>query len=355
LMSAGAVLLLIVPQAARAQTPPVGNSPVIPAAASFSGNAALVNGEPVLESAVQRELRFAAPEDLPKLRPAIVNNLVDLMLIDQYLRAAKVDTPAAEVETRLKKMQDEAKTQGNMELSQLLAKLGVTETELRTMVTADLRWENFLKSQADNAKLEQFFNANKIMFDGSQVRGRHILLALKADAPAAEKAAAQAKLRSFRAEIEKKATELAVKIDSTANSITQAKAKLQAVETAFGEVAAKESDCPSKRSGGDLGWFPRIGRMVENFAATAFVLEPGTMSDVVETQFGYHLMLVSEKMPGKEVKFADLKDEVREVYGERLKQVMVPQLRQRAQITITPVATTGTIPEAAVTPPSVGK
>jgi len=312
-----------------------GNSNVVPAGATSGGNAALVNGEAIPESAVQRELRFAAPEDLPKLRPAIVNNLVDLLLVDQYLRAAKIDSPATEVESRMKKMQDEAKTQGNLELPQLLAKLGVNETELRTMVTADLRWENFVKSQANEAKLEQFFNNNKVMFDGSKVHGHHILLAAKADTAPADKAAAQAKLRQLKADIEKRAAELNAKTNPAADSVTKTNGKLQAIETAFAEIAEKNSDCPSKKNGGDLGWFPRMGRMVEAFAAAAFALEPGQMSDVVETQYGFHLILITEKMPGKDVKFAQLKDETREVYGERLKQVMIPQLRQRAQINIT--------------------
>jgi parvulin-like peptidyl-prolyl isomerase len=323
----------------QAQTPgSTGTGNVVPASANSSGNAAIVNGEAILESAVQRELRFAAPEDLPKLRPAIVNNLVDLLLIEQYLRAAKVDAPTTEVEARMKKMQDEAKTQGNLELPQLLTKLGVTESELRTMVTADLRWENFVKSQADDMKLEQFFTNNKVMFDGSKVHGHHILLAVKAGAAPADKAAAQAKLRQLKGDIEKRAAELNGKTDPSADTVTKSKAKLQAIETAFAEVAEKNSDCPSKKNGGDLGWFPRLGRMVENFAAAAFILEPGQMSDVVETQFGFHLILVTEKMPGKEVKFAQLKEETREVYGERLRQVMAPQLRQRAQISITPTA-----------------
>jgi peptidyl-prolyl cis-trans isomerase C len=320
----------------RAQAQSNTGSNVVPVGASTGGNAAVVNGEAIPESAVQRELRSASPEEIAKLRPVIVNNLIDLVLIDQYLRAAKIEAPAAEVEARMKKMRDEAKTQGNLELPQLLAKLGVTETELRTLVAADLRWENFVKSQANEAKLEQFFNSNKVMFDGSKVHGHHILIAVKADAPA-DKAAAQAKLRQLKADIERRAAELTSKADPTADSIAKSKAKLQAIETAFAETAEKNSDCPSKKSGGDLGWFPRLGRMVENFAAVAFTLEAGQMSDVVETQFGFHLILVTEKMPGKEIKYAELKDDVREVYGERLKQVMAPQLRQRAQISITPV------------------
>jgi peptidyl-prolyl cis-trans isomerase C len=319
-----------------AQPPEQVPPPVIQA--STSGVAAKVNGEVITEAAVARELKFASPQDVAKLRPAIVNNLVDLMLIDQYLRAAKIEAAPAEIETRFKKMQEEAKTQGNMDLKQLLEKLGVTEEELRTMLVADLRWENFVKSQADDAKLEQFFTGNKIMFDGTEVHGRHVLIALKADAPAAEKQAAITKLQGLKTEIVQKAAERATKNDPNADPATKAKAKLDNLETAFAEVAAKVSDCPSKKNGGDVDFFPRIGKMVEPFAAAAFAIEPGTMTDVVETQFGYHIILSVEKKPGVEVKFADIKEQVREVYGERLKLVMVPQLRQRAQIVISPEA-----------------
>jgi hypothetical protein len=331
-------VVALFPVAAFAQTPPVDQG-VVQAGVKPNGVAAIVNGENILEAVLVRELRHDDPEDAAKRRPAVLNNLVDLLLIDQYLRATKVDAPATEVDARMKKMQDEAKANGNMDLIQLLAKLGITEAELRTMVTADLRWENFLKTQADEAKLEQFFTNNKIMFDGSQVRARHILISVKPDAAAEGKQAAQDKLKLLKPALDKRVGELMALATPAADPVAQQKAKLEATEKAFGELAEKLSDCPSRTSGGELGWFPRIGRMVENFAAAAFGLEPGQLSAPVETQFGYHVLLVTEKAPGKDVKFAELKEEVREVYGERLKQVMVPQLRQRAQIQIMEVST----------------
>ena len=56
------------------------------------------------------------------------------------------------------------------------------------------------------------------------------------------------------------------------------------------EVLAREfSDCPSKERGGDLGYFER-GRMVEKFDEAAFQLQTDTISDVLETEFGYHII-----------------------------------------------------------------
>ncbi len=60
--------------------------------------------------------------------------------------------------------------------------------------------------------------------------------------------------------------------------------------TDFAEVAADISDCPSGRQGGDLGMFGR-GMMVPEFETAAFDLEVGSLSSVVETDFGYHLIL----------------------------------------------------------------
>jgi parvulin-like peptidyl-prolyl isomerase len=57
----------------------------------------------------------------------------------------------------------------------------------------------------------------------------------------------------------------------------------------FAALAKEHSDCPSGQSGGDLGQFGR-GQMVKAFEDTAFGQEVGDVSEVVETDFGYHLI-----------------------------------------------------------------
>jgi len=57
----------------------------------------------------------------------------------------------------------------------------------------------------------------------------------------------------------------------------------------FAALAKQHSDCPSGKSGGDLGAFGR-GQMVKEFEETAFELGVGATSGVVETPFGYHII-----------------------------------------------------------------
>lgn len=61
----------------------------------------------------------------------------------------------------------------------------------------------------------------------------------------------------------------------------------------FEETAKQKSICPSKRNGGDLGWFGK-GQMVKEFEDAAFSTQPGKLSGIVKTQFGFHVIKVLE-------------------------------------------------------------
>jgi len=89
------------------------------------------------------------------------------------------------------------------------------------------------------------------------------------------------------ADAEKRIKELKAQLDKVSPKELPAK---------FAELAKKESGCPSKEKGGDLGEFAK-GQMVPEFEKVAFSMEPGKVSDPVKTQFGWHLIMVTKKVP----------------------------------------------------------
>ncbi|WP_255990818.1 peptidylprolyl isomerase [Chitinolyticbacter albus] len=115
--------------------------------------------------------------------------------------------------------------------------------------------------------------------------------------------------------------------DATSASLVRAKAErvLAEVKTApftFSAVAREQSSCPSKAQGGELGSFGR-GQMVPEFEAAAFALGEGEISpELVETQFGFHIIKAGKKKAGEAVAFDEVKD--------RLAQFLVEMAQRRA-------------------------
>lgn len=89
---------------------------------------------------------------------------------------------------------------------------------------------------------------------------------------------------------EVRAAHILVKGEPKANEIME---KLKKGES-FDALAREYSECPSKKRGGDLGWFTR-GRMVREFENAAFAGEKGALVGPVKTQFGWHIIKVLDK------------------------------------------------------------
>jgi peptidyl-prolyl cis-trans isomerase C/foldase protein PrsA len=81
----------------------------------------------------------------------------------------------------------------------------------------------------------------------------------------------------------------------------------------FAELAKEYSTCPSAEGGGDLDWFSR-GRMVPEFEEAAFALQVGEMSGIVKTEFGYHIIMVTDRKEAHTPTLDEIKDQVRDDY-----------------------------------------
>jgi len=94
-------------------------------------------------------------------------------------------------------------------------------------------------------------------------------------------------------------------------------AQIKAGEVTFADAAAQHSTCPSGKNGGNLGDFGS-GQMVPEFENACAAMEVGAISEPVQTQFGYHLILLNSKEEGGEMRYEDVKAELLEALkGEK--------------------------------------
>jgi parvulin-like peptidyl-prolyl isomerase len=287
---------------------------VVPALAAAGEKAAVtVNGEAIpvaeLDAAVAQ---LPAPErpvsnaQKQRQRAELLDLLIDDRLVRQFLRQKGPKVEPAEVERQFAGLAAGLKNQGKT-VDEYLKECGLTEAQAKDNLLRMLQLGRYTEAKATTDQLRSYFEANREFFDKTTVRTSHIVIRVPASAPAGERQKAQEKLRGIRADLSAKRVE-------------------------FAAAAKAHSQCPSAPNGGDVGYIVRKFQADEPYARTAFALPVGGVSDVVETDQGYHLIWVTDRKPGKAVKYEDVAAEVRECFEAELKQILVAELRKTAKI-----------------------
>jgi parvulin-like peptidyl-prolyl isomerase len=274
---------------------------------------ALVNGERIMLSELLgrlNELRVI-PRKREDVAGGVLDGMIDNTLLVQFLAAQKIDYDAKAVDAQIAEARADSEKEG-VKFADALAQLGLTEPKLRAAVIAEARWLNYLTKNVTDKQLTDYFAKYPEYFDGTEVRASHILIEVAPDADDKTRTAAKAKLESIRKEV--------------AGGLN------------FAEAAKRYSDCPSKEQGGDVEFFTRRDKMVEPFAKAAFALKIGQMSNLVETEFGYHVILVTGRKPGSRTKLDDpaLRKDLLEAVGDVMKEEIAAKQRKLAKIEIAP-------------------
>jgi peptidyl-prolyl cis-trans isomerase D len=134
---------------------------------------------------------------------------------------------------------------------------------------------------------------------------------------------------------ERRASHILVKADKSASADERAKAKAKAEALlaevrknpqSFADVARKNSDDPgSAANGGDLDFFAK-GAMVKPFEEAAFSLQKNAISDIVESDFGYHIIQVTDARGGQKRSFEDVRPEIEALLRKQLAQQKYSEL-----------------------------
>ena len=308
-----------------AAAPAAPAAPPKPVPAQLPDVIATVNGEAInkaeFEAALQAlEGRAGGPmpsDQRDRILRGMLDDMIAFKLLVQEMAARKIVVPDADIDAQIAKVRSQFPS--DAQFQQALAAQKVTLEKLRDNARTQLGVEKMLEAEVSGkiavtpAAIEDFYKKNLDKFQQTaRVRASHVLISIPQNADAATKEKAKAKAEAVLAEI-KGGKDFA--------------------------VVAKESsqDPGSAASGGDLGFFQQ-GQMVPAFDEVAFKLNPGEMSGVVESPFGFHIIKVAEKQAARVVPLEEAKPQIEQFLTSQNRQTQaqafVTSLKAKAKIDI---------------------
>ncbi len=276
---------------------------------------ATVNGEEIFRKELDRRLgvlKRMNQEVTRAVQIQVINQLTKKVLLKQFVEGQNIKVGGEEVQGELEKIQYFLKSNPNdsdKSLVEILETQGSNIGELKDEIRRTLALSKYLDNRVDDEEKISYFESNISVFNGEKVKASHILIDTTKLKTAAELENAKQKIEEVKKEIDNGAD--------------------------FAETARKYSTCPSAENGGDIGFFQRNGSLVEEFAEAAFLMEVGEISEPVKTQFGYHIIKVTDKEEGKDVKYEEVEDMVDFVYMQIKTEALLKGLYEKAEIEIT--------------------
>jgi peptidyl-prolyl cis-trans isomerase C len=304
------VMLLTAYSLAAVFEPNTGSTePNKPPETTVDNVAVTVNGVDINESQIEAQLKPQLQKmaaQLPptfieqykkQLRQQVLEKLIIEQLLDEKVKAANITVTEEDVMDKIKEMASQQQPPLSMEdLKALIEASGKNFDEWKKQMQfskglayqklMEIQWAGKIKVTEEDAK--NYYSENKSKFEmPEQVRASHILITSDTKDPNIDPNQAKAAAKA-------KAEDLLKQIKAGAD---------------FAELAKAYSDCPSSKKGGDLDFFNK-GQMVPAFEEAAFALKPGQVSDVVETQFGYHIIKLTDHKDPNLTPFEQAKEDI---------------------------------------------
>ena len=278
---------------------PQAAAPAKPVPAQLPDVLARVNGESVTRQEFEefvQNLEARAGSQVPadqrdQVYRRVLDQIVGYKLLQQEAKARKVAVPDAEIEARIGEIKKQFPSEDVF--MQTLIERKMTLDQMRADTRDDMAVGKLIETEiADKVvvkpeQVQDFYDKNPEQFkQPERVRASHILISVPQNADAAAK------------------TEARNKAEQVLKDVKAGKD--------FAALAKQHSQDPgSAVQGGDLGFFGQ-GQMVGPFNDAAFNLPAGATSDLVETQFGYHIIKVAEKQPARTIPLDEVRPKVEE-------------------------------------------